>query len=343
MIPRSRLLSLSAEASTEARPSPLNPLGTSLDDLEVIVSTTEAAPTPSLLARPEPLSDVHGEVRIVEVGPRDGLQNLPTRVPTDLKARFVEALWASGLHDIEITSFVRPDLVPQLEDADVLFPRVNRDDRRAIALVANGAGLARARAAGARAVALVAAASDGFSRANLGRDRADGLRTLAELAREASDAGLWTRGYVSACFTCPFEGPVPPARAIDSLLAVAAAGVDEVVISDTLGDAAPRAITAVCRPVLAELGASRLALHLHDTSELAAANLIVALELGVRAFDGSVGGLGGCPFAPGARGNIATEKIVLLCERLGLTTGVDRAGLAAAGAVLADHRGDAHR
>jgi hydroxymethylglutaryl-CoA lyase len=281
-----------------------------------------------------PLRAVKGAVRVVEVGPRDGLQNHPVAVPTETKRRFVEALFDAGLPSVEVTSFVRPDRVPQLADADALFPLVRRPDRQCLALVANQAGLERALKAGARAISLIAAASDGFSRANTGRDAAEGLRVLAELARAAKADGAWLRGYVSTCFRCPYDGDVPRSRAIEALLAVAAAGVDEVVVSDTLGDADPRKVVDVCGPVLAELGAERVALHLHDTYELAMANLLAALELGVRTFDGSVAGLGGCPFAPGARGNVATEKVVLLCERLGLPTGVSREGLERAASVV---------
>ena len=280
------------------------------------------------------LRNLKGEVRIVEVGPRDGLQNHPTTYPTETKRRFVEALFETGLRTVEVTSFVRPDKVPQLADADQLFRLVDRDDRRCLALVANAQGLERAKHAGARAISLIAAATDGFSKANTGRDALEGRQLLAQLAKAAKEEGMWVRGYVSTCFRCPYDGEVPPARAIEALFEVATAEVDEVVVSDTLGDADPRQLVAVCAPVLAEVGADRVALHLHDTYELGMANLLAALELGVRIFDGSVAGLGGCPFAPGARGNLATEKIVLLCERLGLPTGVDRAALARAAEVL---------
>jgi hydroxymethylglutaryl-CoA lyase len=287
--------------------------------------------------RPQParaLRNLSGEVRIVEVGPRDGLQNHPTTYPTDTKRRFIEALFEAGLRTVEVTSFVRPDKVPQLADADELFPQVDRDDRRCLTLVANAQGLERAKRAGVRAVSLIAAATDGFSKANTGLEALEGRQVLASLAKAAKAEGMWVRGYVSTCFRCPYDGEVPPARAIEALFEVATAEVDEVVVSDTLGDADPRQIAEVCAPVLAEVGADRVALHLHDTYELGMANLLAALELGVRIFDGSVAGLGGCPFAPGARGNLATEKIVLLCERLGLKTGVSRSGLAQAAEVL---------
>ena len=305
-----------------------------LGRIEVAVPTAAETLPRRRAAAARALRDLRGEVGVVEVGPRDGLQNHPTTYPTETKKRFVEALFEAGLRTVEVTSFVRPDKVPQLADADELFPQVDRDDRRCLALVANAQGLERARKAGARSVSLVAAATDGFSRANTGRDALEGRQQLAALAKAAREEGMWVRGYVSTCFRCPYDGEVPPARAIEALFEVATAEVDEVVVSDTLGDADPRQVVDVCAPVLAEVGADRVALHLHDTYELGMANLLAALELGVRIFDGSVGGLGGCPFAPGARGNIATEKIVLLCERLGLTTGVDRAGLARAAAVL---------
>lgn len=273
-------------------------------------------------------------VRIVEVGPRDGLQNHPRILSTEEKERLIEALFAAGLREIEITSFVRPDRIPQLADADSLFSRVRRADRRCLALVANPRGLERAFAAGATAISLIAAASDGFSRANTGRDAAEGLRRFQALATEARPQAAWLRGYVSTCFRCPYDGPVPPIRALAALEAVAAAGVDEVVVSDTLGDATPDQVEALCAPLLERLGPERVALHLHNTQGQALISAERALALGVRTLDGSVGGLGGCPFAPGARGNVATESIAALCHRLGFTTGLDLAALQEARAIL---------
>ncbi len=273
-------------------------------------------------------------VRIVEVGPRDGLQNQPRVLPTEQKLELVARLFQAGLEDVEVTSFVRPDRVPQLADADELMRRAIGLGPRAIALVANRRGLDRALAADAQAISLIAAASEGFSRANTGRSVAEGLAELRELAKAAKEQGLWVRGYVSTCFHCPYDGPVAPARALSALDAVAEAGVDEVVVSDTLGDADPAQVVALCEPMLRSVGPDRLALHLHDTQEMAVANVLVALQLGVRNFDGSIGGLGGCPFAPGARGNVATEKVVRLCEGLGLTTGVDLEKLDVAKRVL---------
>jgi hydroxymethylglutaryl-CoA lyase len=277
---------------------------------------------------------VRGQVRIVEVGPRDGLQNQPNVYPTAQKARFVEALYAAGLHDVEITSFVRPDLVPQLADADALLPLVQRPDRRRLVLVANQRGLDRAFAAGATAISLIAAASDGFSRANTGRSAAEGIETLRALADAARPRAAWVRGYVSTCFRCPYDGPVPVERALHALEAVAASGVDEVVVSDTLGDATPDQVEAVCAPLLRRISPERVSLHLHDTAGRALACAERALALGIRCLDGSVAGLGGCPFAPGAKGNVATEAIVELCGRLGYDTGVDVGGLQRAANVL---------
>jgi hydroxymethylglutaryl-CoA lyase len=300
-----------------------------------------------------PLAGVQGAVRIVEVGPRDGLQNQPTIYSTETKRRLVEALFAAGLREVEVTSFVRADRVPQLADADALLPLVLRPGaqdskdskdgfarlsdsapRHCLALVANERGLERALAAGGRHISVIAAASDGFSRANTGRPADEGIELAGRLAASARARGCWVRGYVSTCFRDPYDGPVAPGRAVEACQRIAAAGVDEVVVSDTLGDADPRQIVAVCQPLVGSLGADRLALHLHDTHGLAMANLLVALEIGLRSFDGSVGGLGGCPFAPGAAGNVATEQLVRLCERIGLPTGVDIEGLRLARAVL---------
>lgn len=277
----------------------------------------------SEIAQPEP-------VRIVEVGPRDGLQNQSTVYPTAVKARFVDALFDAGLRDVEVTSFVRPDLIPQLADADALLPMVNRPERRCLVLAGNRRGLERAARAGATAFSFIAAASDGFSRANVGKSAAEGLALLRELTAEAESVATWRRGYVSTCFRCPYDGPVDPARALAALLEVAEVGVDEVVVSDTLGDATPDQVEAVCAPLLDRIGPDRVALHLHDTSSQALRCAERALSLGIRTLDGSVGGLGGCPFAPGAQGNVATESIVQLCERLGYTTGVDLGRLSVA-------------
>jgi hydroxymethylglutaryl-CoA lyase len=283
------------------------------------------------------LDHIGGSVRVVEVGPRDGLQSHPKILPTDLKRHLVEALVTAGLSDVEVTSFVRPDRVPQLADADVLMPQVASLPGRLMALVANDRGLERAIAAGAGAIALVTAVSDGFSRANVGRSADDSTRNLRELATRARADGLWVRAYVSTCFRCPYDGPVAPREAVARVEQVAMANVDEVVVGDTLGSADPRQIAEVCEPLVQSVGADRLALHLHDTYGLALANLLVALQVGLRSFDGSIGGLGGCPFAPGARGNVATEKIVYFCERLGLNTGVDLRKLRVARELLAGH------
>jgi hydroxymethylglutaryl-CoA lyase len=278
-------------------------------------------------------------VRIVEVGPRDGLQNQPVIYATDAKRRFVEALFAAGLRDVEVTSFVRPDLIPQLADADALFPLVcgpnAPSDRRCLVLVANQRGLERALAAGATAISLIAAATDGFSQANTGRSAAEGLATLRALVDAARPRASWLRGYVSTCFRCPYDGPVAPSQALAMLRAVAGAGVDEVVVSDTLGDATPEQVEAVCAPLLRAIGPERVALHLHDTYGRALACAERALDLGVGTLDASAGGLGGCPFAPGASGNVASEQLVALCERLGYRTGVDLARLRAAPGALA--------
>lgn len=264
------------------------------------------------------------------------MQNQPRIYSTEAKRRFVEALFAAGLMDVEITSFVRPDLVPQLADAAELFPLVRRDDRRCLVLVANRKGLERALTAGARAVSLICAASDGFSQANTGRSAAEGLDILRSLAAEAHPQTSWLRGYVSTCFRCPYDGPVPPEKALAMLEAVAETGVDEVVVSDTLGGATPEQVEALCRPLLERYGPERVALHLHDTSGHALACAERALAIGVRTLDGSVGGLGGCPFAPGAAGNVATESLVTLCDRLGYATGVDLAALERAREILSE-------
>jgi hydroxymethylglutaryl-CoA lyase len=277
---------------------------------------------------------VSDHVMVVEVGPRDGLQNEAATVPTDVKAQLVEMLSAAGLPVVEVTSFVSPTAVPQLADADLLLPMIQRRPGvRYPVLVPNMRGLDRARTAGADAIALFAAASETFSQRNIGMSIADSLRGYAEVAEAARADGMWVRGYVSTAFGCPYEGAVPPER-VERVATALAQCCDQVSVGDTIGVALPDAVTEVVRRLAGSIEVERLALHLHDTRGRAIENAAAGLRLGVRCFDGSAAGLGGCPFAPGAPGNLATEALVAWLHSEGCETGVDEQAVARAGAFI---------
>ena len=263
-------------------------------------------------------------VTVVEVGPRDGLQNEAATVPAAEKVRFVELLADAGLPVVEVTSFVSPRAVPQLADADDVLPAVHRRDGvRYPVLVPNLRGLERAEAAGADAIAVFTAASEGFTRANVNMTIAESLAAFAPVLERALAAGMWTRGYVSTAFGCPYDGAVAPAAVAGVAAELAALGCDEISIGDTIGVARPEQVPGVIATVSEHVPVERMALHLHDTGGRALANVAAGLEAGVRIFDSSAAGLGGCPFAPGAPGNVATEALVRFLEREGLETGVD--------------------
>ena len=276
-------------------------------------------------------------VRIVEVGPRDGLQNEEAVVPADAKIAFIEALADTGLQVVEATSFVSPRAIPQLADADEVFPRIHRlSGVRYPVLVPNVRGLERAEAAGADAVAVFTAASEAFTQANIGMSIEGSLTAFAPVLERASAAGWWRRGYVSTAFGCPYSGDVATQAVVDVSIALVELGCDEVSIGDTIGVAHPDDVRRVVSALLERIPADRLALHLHDTYGRALANVEAGLELGIRTFDASAGGTGGCPYAPGAPGNLATEALIELLDHLGYEHGVDAAGVArAAGAVRA--------
>ena len=263
-------------------------------------------------------------VTVVEVGPRDGLQNEAATVPAAEKVRFVELLADAGLPVVEVTSFVSPRAVPQLADADEVLPAVHRrDGARYPVLVPNLRGLERAEAAGADAIAVFTAASEGFARANVNMTIAETLAAFGPVLERALGAGMWTRGYVSTAFGCPYDGPVVPAAVARVAAELAALGCDEISIGDTIGVARPEQVPEVVAAVGEDVPLERIALHLHDTGGRALQNVAAGLEAGVRIFDSSAAGLGGCPFAPGAPGNVATEAVVRFLEREGLETGVD--------------------
>ena len=263
-------------------------------------------------------------VTVVEVGPRDGLQNEASTVPAADKVRFVELLAEAGLPVVEVTSFVSPKAVPQLADADQVLPAVHRRDGvRYPVLVPNLRGLERAVAAGADAIAVFTAASEGFARANVNLTIAESLAAFAPVLDQALAAGMWTRGYVSTAFGCPYDGAVAPAAVVRVAAELAELGCDEISIGDTIGVAAPEQVPQVVAAVAERVPLDRIALHLHDTGGRALDNVAAGLEVGVRTFDSSAAGLGGCPFAPGAPGNVATEALVRFLHRQGMETGVD--------------------
>jgi isopropylmalate/homocitrate/citramalate synthase len=272
---------------------------------------------------------------VVEVGPRDGLQNEAAIVPTAAKVRFIEMLAAAGLPVVEATSFVHPAAVPQLADADEVLPRIaRRPGVRYPVLVPNMRGMERAIAAGADAIAVFAAASEAFSQANIRMTIAESLEAFAPVLATARAAGMWTRGYVSTAFGCPYQGEVDPAAVADVAVALQELGCDQISVGDTIGVAEPDDVGRVLQPLLERLPADRLALHLHDTRGRAIDNAEAGMQLGITTFDASASGLGGCPFAPGAPGNLATETLVSWLHGLGIETGVDEPALLEASAYI---------
>jgi hydroxymethylglutaryl-CoA lyase len=275
-------------------------------------------------------------VKIVEVGPRDGLQNEATALSTYEKVAFVNALSNAGLPVIEAAAFVSPKWVPQMADAADVFAAIDRrPGTRYTALVPNLDGLDRAVAARVDEVAVFAASSETFSKRNINRSIADSLTGYAVVCARAQEQGLRVRAYVSTSFGCPFEGPVPVERVADVAAALIDMGVYEVAISDTIGIAHPGQVPGVIEAVGARVPLSRVALHFHDTRGTALANVLTALRLGVTTFDASAGGLGGCPYAPGATGNLATEDLIYMLNGLHVETGVDLEALVAASRLIA--------
>jgi hydroxymethylglutaryl-CoA lyase len=287
------------------------------------------------------LGGLPSAVTIHEVGLRDGLQNEPTPVPTDVKAAMAERLVAAGLREVEATSFVRPDRVPQLADAEELLGRLPSDpDVRYWVLVPNQRGLERALAAGARQVAVFASVTESFSQRNLGCSIAEAHRRFAPVVADATAAGVPVRGYLSMCFGDPWEGAVPVDATGDAARRLLDLGCYQISLGDTIGVATPGHVRAVVER-LAERGVppAVVALHLHDTYGQALANTLAGLQAGVTVFDASAGGLGGCPFAGAATGNLATEDLVWMLHGLGIETGIDLDALVAASVWLAGRLG----
>ncbi|MFF7328635.1 hydroxymethylglutaryl-CoA lyase [Streptomyces sp. NPDC090306] len=285
-----------------------------------------------------PAAGLPARVRIHEVGARDGLQNEKNTVPTEVKAEFVRRLAAAGLTTIEATSFVHPRWVPQLADAEQLFPLVSDLPVALPVLVPNERGLDRALALGADRVAVFASATESFAKANLNRTVDEALAMFAPVVSRAKDAGGHVRGYLSMCFGDPWEGPVPVGQVVRVCRALLDLGCDELSLGDTIGVATPGHVTALLTALGEQgVGAEVLGVHFHDTYGQALANTLAALQYGVSTVDASAGGLGGCPYAKSATGNLATEDLVWMLQGLGVETGVDLARLAATSVWMAAH------
>jgi hydroxymethylglutaryl-CoA lyase len=274
-------------------------------------------------------------VTVVEVGPRDGLQNEKAHVPTATKVAFIDRLTAAGHRVIEVSAFVSPQWIPQMADAAEVFAQIQTAPGvRYTALVPNRAGLDRAFQAGVREIAIFAASSETFSRRNINQSIDDSLVSYREVTDAALQAGLQVRAYLSTAFGCPFEGDVSEQRVAELCERLIELGAFEVAVSDTIGIAHPGQVARVLEAIAARVSVDRLALHLHDTRGTALANVLIGLEHGVTTFDSAAGGLGGCPYAPGATGNLATEDLIYLLDGLGIATGVSLAGVMEASRII---------
>ncbi|ATE61338.1 hydroxymethylglutaryl-CoA lyase [Thauera sinica] len=271
-------------------------------------------------------SNLPSSVRIVEVGPRDGLQNEKQVVPTDIKVELIERLAEAGLATIEATSFVSPKWVPQMGDSTEVLLRVLAQPAPGVSypvLTPNLKGFEAALAAGAQEVAVFAAASESFSRKNINCSIAESLERFRPVTAAAREAGVKVRGYISCVAGCPYEGEVAPRKVAGVAATLRDMGCYEISLGDTIGTGNPLSIRRMLEAVMQEVPAAQLAGHYHDTYGMAAANVFASLDMGVAVFDASVGGLGGCPYAAGASGNVATEDLVWLLHGMGIATGID--------------------
>jgi hydroxymethylglutaryl-CoA lyase len=269
-------------------------------------------------------------VRIIEMGPRDGLQNEKTPVSVEARIAFIEALVEAGLHTVEVGAFVSPKAIPQMVGSDQVLRGVSHLAGEFHVLVPNEKGYEAARAAGARTVSVFAAASEGFSRANINCSIAQSIERFKPVLARAKADGVRVRGYVSCVLGCPFDGEIKPQAVADVAKTLWDLGCYEISLGDTIGVGTPLKAKEMLRAVAAHVPAKNLAMHFHDTYGQALANLYAGMEEGVRVIDPAAGGLGGCLFAPGATGNVATEDVVYMLEGLGVRTGVDMQKLLAA-------------
>ncbi len=282
------------------------------------------------------------QIGIVEVGPRDGLQNESATVPTNVKLEFIRRAVDAGIRRIEVASFVNPRRVPQMADAEAVLQALpRRDDVSYIGLVLNRAGFDRAAAAGCREIGMVVFTTDEFNRRNQGVTSAESIRTWREIAAAAHAAGMRAQVTISAAFGCPFEGEVQPARVVDIARQVAEAAPFEIAIADTIGVGVPGQVTDIFGRVADALPGMSLRGHFHNTRNTGIANAYAAVTAGAAVLDASLGGLGGCPFAPAATGNIPTEDLVYMLARMGIETGIDLDGAISTARWIEPHVGHA--
>ena len=275
-------------------------------------------------------------VRIVEVGPRDGLQNEKVHIPIEARVEFIRALIEAGLTTIEAGAFVHPGWVPQMAGTAEVYEALPKDSGVDFpVLVPNMRGLERAMEVGVESIAIFTAASESFNRKNINMSIDESFTNYAPVAAKARAAGIRVRGYVSCACGCPYEGDVPPERVLEVAARLLDLGCYEISVGDTIGRGTPLQVQGLVGLLLEVIPSKRLAMHFHDTRGMAVANTLAALELGVTTFDASAGGLGGCPYAPGASGNVATEDLVYLFDSLGIDSGVDLEKLVAAAGVIA--------
>jgi hydroxymethylglutaryl-CoA lyase len=271
------------------------------------------------------------QVRIVEVGPRDGLQNEKTPVSVEARVAFIEALLAAGLHTVEVGAFVSPKAIPQMIGSDEVLRRLShRADGEFHVLVPNERGYEAARANGAKVIAVFGSASEGFSRANINCSVAESIERFKPVIARARADDIKVRGYISCVLGCPYDGEIKPKAVVDVAKILWDLGCYEVSLGDTIGVGTPRKARELLRAVAGYVPMAHLAMHFHDTYGQALANLYAGLEEGARVIDSAAGGLGGCPYAPGATGNVATEDVAYMLEGMGVTTGVDLVKLVAA-------------
>ena len=264
------------------------------------------------------------DIRFVEVAPRDGFQNWPDPVSTEIKEKLVRDLLAAGMARVEATSFVSPRWVPQMADAEDLLRRLGPNLLPQLrVLVPNLTGFERARAAGATNVIVNVGATDGFNRKNLNRSVDETLGEIRAICEAASGAGVQVDGSLSVAWGCPYDGPVDRGRALEVIVKLVDAGCAKVSIADTIGVADPDAVRSLCEDTLKVLTVDRVAVHFHDTRGLGVANVMAALEAGVEEFEGSIGGIGGCPFAPRSTGNVCSEDLLHMLELMGHRSGAD--------------------
>ncbi len=278
-------------------------------------------------------------VKVVEVGPRDGLQNEAATVSVDDRVAFCLALIEAGLSVVEPGAFVSPKWVPQMAGSDAVFSALPKDRAQLLMLVPNQKGYESAKAAGVRAIAIFTASSDTFNLKNTNATIDESLRRFEEFTPDARAAGLFVRGYISTCFGCPYEGAVAPSKVGEVTRRLIELGCDEISLGDTIGVAVPSQVDDVLAAVSRHVDLSRLAVHFHDTRGTALANVLRALQLGVSIVDSSAGGIGGCPYAPGASGNLATEDLLYMLHGMGIETGVDLNKVAAASRLIGQRLG----